>query len=191
MSDFKIIKERFRDMLKLEKLPDGYRGEYFLDSDGNPYMSSQSPKHKLKKTVQKDIAEMLHVSVPTLSNNVNGKTSPSAATMAFFEKHYGIDTDYLTDESVKYMTKDEAKRAQMKELIEGSKGRDQICDAVGTILKFYGIEWNSKQSGPVMYQGVELSEHDMICLAYKVYSNIGDDLAFLANVKQPWPEEDC
>ena len=190
MKEIKIINERFKNILKLENLPSGYQGEYFTHSDGTPYWSAQPPKHKLKKTVQKDIAEMLDMTVQAFSKNVNGKTTPAAETLSFFKRHYGINPDYLTGQE-DFPTEISEWQQMVQALNEGSKNQETILAAVGVLMKFYGIDYDGKTSPVTKYKGVRFHNWELNKIAMRVFDSIGTELDFMAEMKKAYNLEEC
>lgn len=92
----RIDPERFKKMIKSINQPGSpAHGLYFENDDGTPIYSTHPPKHKLQKNRQKDIAEMLGITTANLSRNVNGVSAPSARTLAFFKKYYGVQPEWL------------------------------------------------------------------------------------------------
>lgn len=94
---YKIIPKRFEEMEKES------RGLFFQDENGLPIYSKNPPRHRLRKDVKKDIAELLDISPVTLSRNVHGIQAPSQNTLELLKKHYGINPAWLCDVNVKDM----------------------------------------------------------------------------------------
>ena len=46
---------------------------------------------------QKELAEMLHVAPPSVSNWEHGKTKPTKAKVEILAKLFGVSTDYLLE----------------------------------------------------------------------------------------------
>lgn len=85
----RIVSERFEEMIKDSK------GKFFQDEKGLPIYSKNPPRHRLRKDMKKDIAELLGITPVTLSRNIHGEQTPSAGTLSLIRKHYGINPDWL------------------------------------------------------------------------------------------------
>lgn len=166
----KIVPARFQEMIKgLSDLDSLWQGKYFENENGEPLYGKNPPKHKLRKDKQKDIAEMLGMTEANLSRNVRGLATPSANTLEFFRRNYGINPEWLCG-----ISNDKTIRNKTEHILQDSLRIDEILKELLSINGFDCISVNypdaprTEDSFGYSVNGINYTYEDFHKLALKI-----------------------